>query len=40
MQKMYQTVTQYDVKQWADHVFEMFERTKQETAKKPEVVTA
>jgi glucosylglycerol-phosphate synthase len=40
MQKMYQTVTQYDVKKWADHVFEMFERTKQETAKKPEAVTA
>jgi glucosylglycerol-phosphate synthase len=32
MDKMYQTVTTYDVKYWADHLFKMFQQLEHQTA--------
>ncbi len=38
MAKMYDIVTKYDIQCWADHLFEMFEKTKHQTAKQQEAV--
>ncbi|MDB9313806.1 glucosylglycerol-phosphate synthase [Spirulina sp. CS-785/01] len=38
METMYQTVTKYDVKYWADHLFELFQEIKEETGKAKEPV--
>lgn len=40
MSKMYDTVTTYDVKYWADRLFEIFQRMEHETVEGKEPVTA
>ena len=40
MAQMYQTVTQYDVKHWADRLLDIFEKTEHQTVAEKKPVTA